>query len=172
MPGLSSAVLTAIAQLPKVTDAEECAICMDSLATGGPASEIPCGHKFHIACLETWASEHTSCPCCRAEVTEKACEEKLYSVALEESESAARQQQEDALDALMRFNRERQEIEHAVRMSVAAMAPALPRRSHDDDLALATALSASYVQPRPQPWSCAGGARRYPRTRLAATSPA
>ena len=140
--GLSSTVLAAIARLPNVSDADECAICMDSLATGGPAKEIPCGHRFHVACLQTWAAEHTTCPCCRTEVTKQACDEKLRSAA-RESAARRRREHEDAL------NREKRELEEAMRLSAAAAAAAPPpRRSDDEDLALATALSASIAQPR------------------------
>jgi len=41
---------------------------------GGPAAgallTLPCGHRFHDACLRRWAARHTTCPYCRAEVTE------------------------------------------------------------------------------------------------------
>ena len=58
----------------------ECAICMEALdasaTVGGFARasrvELPCGHRFHAACLKRWAAKHTTCPCCRTEVTEAA----------------------------------------------------------------------------------------------------
>ena len=33
---------------------------------------LPCDHRFHTACLKRWAARHTTCPCCRKEVTQEA----------------------------------------------------------------------------------------------------
>ena len=37
-----------------------CCICLDSDA----ATQLPCGHKYHAACLESWFEQRPSCPTC------------------------------------------------------------------------------------------------------------
>lgn len=50
----------------------QCSVCMDSLmadrSAAEPAEEVvslPCGHVFHVACLEPWLETNTNCPTCR-----------------------------------------------------------------------------------------------------------
>merc|ERR1719504_616261 len=77
----------------------ECAICMEALdasaTVGGFARaarvELPCGHRFHAACLKRWAAKHTTCPCCRTEVTEAAALES-WGVAVASDRGAHRSQ--------------------------------------------------------------------------------
>ena len=55
----------------------ECSICMESLdgsqIVGGFAKmavcDLPCHHSFHVSCYKQWANKHTTCPCCRSEIT-------------------------------------------------------------------------------------------------------
>ena len=42
----------------------ECAICMEGLAARA-WGETPCGHSFHVDCLQQWLQLHVSCPQCR-----------------------------------------------------------------------------------------------------------
>ncbi len=45
---------------------DECSICFDSLKN---AIQLPCGHIFHLQCLEQMLDyNHTSCPLCRADM--------------------------------------------------------------------------------------------------------
>ncbi|CAN6308186.1 unnamed protein product [Urochloa humidicola] len=44
----------------------ECAICLSEFAPGEEIRVLPqCGHGFHVACVDTWLSAHSSCPSCR-----------------------------------------------------------------------------------------------------------
>jgi hypothetical protein len=42
-----------------------CAICLCGYKTSHRASELPCKHMFHKACLNPWLKEADTCPVCR-----------------------------------------------------------------------------------------------------------
>ncbi|KAH7653589.1 Zinc finger RING/FYVE/PHD-type protein [Dioscorea alata] len=44
----------------------ECPICLTEFTEGDEIRILPhCGHGFHVACVDTWLSSHSSCPSCR-----------------------------------------------------------------------------------------------------------
>ncbi|KAI3747649.1 hypothetical protein L6452_10206 [Arctium lappa] len=44
----------------------DCAICLAEYVDGDEIRVLPqCGHGFHIGCIDTWLSSHSSCPSCR-----------------------------------------------------------------------------------------------------------
>lgn len=46
--------------------AAECAICLAEFLDGEEIRQLPqCGHCFHVSCVDTWLSSHSSCPSCR-----------------------------------------------------------------------------------------------------------
>ncbi|XP_020115056.1 probable E3 ubiquitin-protein ligase ATL45 [Ananas comosus] len=46
--------------------AAECPICLAEFAEGEEIRILPqCGHRFHVACVDTWLGVHSSCPSCR-----------------------------------------------------------------------------------------------------------
>ena len=49
----------------KVTKAEECCICMESLGEKNIATTA-CGHQFHFGCLARHTCNSNKCPMCRA----------------------------------------------------------------------------------------------------------
>jgi hypothetical protein len=58
-------------QIPDVEQVRECAICLADTDT--EACLMPCGHIFHVYCLESWARTRVdgsglSCPMCRSRV--------------------------------------------------------------------------------------------------------
>ncbi|XP_021902656.1 E3 ubiquitin-protein ligase ATL23 [Carica papaya] len=61
-------------KLPKVTGKElvlgtECAVCLDEIEGEQPARLVPgCNHGFHLHCADTWLSNHSVCPVCRAKL--------------------------------------------------------------------------------------------------------
>merc|ERR1719506_3275565 len=65
----------AIASLPEIVvdpndetqglAGESCPVCMDSFAAGHRVHQLPCGHSFHIGCVDRWLRMHNSCPTCR-----------------------------------------------------------------------------------------------------------
>lgn len=48
---------------------KDCAICLMEYE-GGDALRVlpPCGHGFHVNCVDRWLKCHSSCPSCRAAV--------------------------------------------------------------------------------------------------------
>ena len=78
--GLEEEVLEKLQECAQLTSAAApdsiCSVCRDVLfdATSG-ASEmwsLPCGHDFHVACIQPWFIKHHACPNCRTEVTVEA----------------------------------------------------------------------------------------------------
>ena len=57
----------AVAALPtvRVREAFTCPVCLDEVAAGGEALEMPCKHRFHDPCIVPWLEMHSSCPVCR-----------------------------------------------------------------------------------------------------------
>ncbi|KAK1555802.1 hypothetical protein Q3G72_031463 [Acer saccharum] len=69
--GLSA---TELEKLPRTTGKElvlgtECAVCLDEIESEQSARLVPgCNHGFHIQCADTWLSNHSVCPVCRAKL--------------------------------------------------------------------------------------------------------
>lgn len=47
---------------------KECVVCLGDQLIGDPASKLPCGHLFHVGCVEQWLKLHCTCPVCRFEL--------------------------------------------------------------------------------------------------------
>ena len=48
----------------------QCSICLESLGSSKIGiCRLPCGHKFHAACIQVWSIENETCPLCRGVVT-------------------------------------------------------------------------------------------------------
>jgi Ring finger domain len=51
----------------EATISGECAICLGEFAEGERIRVLPpCGHGFHVVCIDTWLGAHPSCPSCRS----------------------------------------------------------------------------------------------------------
>ncbi|XP_022897751.1 E3 ubiquitin-protein ligase RNF181-like [Olea europaea var. sylvestris] len=46
----------------------ECSICLESFCEGDELICLPCGHRFHLCCLDPWIRTCGDCPCCRRRV--------------------------------------------------------------------------------------------------------
>ena len=42
-----------------------CAVCLESYEAGCVLKTLPCGHEFHVACIDAWLETSAICPVCR-----------------------------------------------------------------------------------------------------------
>ena len=48
---------------------ESCAICVDDFMGGDRLRLLPCGHYFHLNCIDEWLINHSDlCPLCKNQV--------------------------------------------------------------------------------------------------------
>lgn len=50
----------------------ECSICLDSIEEGQRCRRlpVPCGHLFHIGCIDEWLKQSVHCPLCKRSTTQ------------------------------------------------------------------------------------------------------
>ncbi|TMW57938.1 hypothetical protein Poli38472_013412 [Pythium oligandrum] len=72
--GTATPTVMAVQQAAMAPEAEECAICLDTMEVGNAIYTTACGHSFHFQCLKAIQSSDSSnydkCPSCRAVMTE------------------------------------------------------------------------------------------------------
>jgi hypothetical protein len=50
-------------------EAEACAVCLETFAAGDRVKALPCLHRYHAACIDTWLRSNGTCPMCKHEIT-------------------------------------------------------------------------------------------------------
>lgn len=49
---------------------ETCVICIEVYEAGDVVRELPCGHEFHVDCIDPWLADHHTCPLCKLDILE------------------------------------------------------------------------------------------------------
>ncbi|CAK0906133.1 unnamed protein product [Prorocentrum cordatum] len=49
-------------------EAARCSICFEDFRVGEELRVLPCFHKYHRACVDTWFRQHQDCPVCKHRV--------------------------------------------------------------------------------------------------------
>lgn len=50
-------------------DSTDCSICLHTLQSTQPLSQLPCGHQYHTSCIDPWISRNAVCPTCQQEIS-------------------------------------------------------------------------------------------------------
>lgn len=53
---------------PDLSDAS-CAVCLSDFADGERCRRLPCGHVFHLGCIDKWLRKNRKCPLCLQDIT-------------------------------------------------------------------------------------------------------
>ncbi len=67
VPRISSWAFLPAPKLEDVTDTA-CVICLEEMMPCEEIMILPCLHKYHIHCLETWCTLNSSCPMDRLDI--------------------------------------------------------------------------------------------------------
>jgi len=46
-------------------DGPQCVVCLGEYQDGDTLRRLPCGHDFHVSCIDKWLMQHCTCPVCR-----------------------------------------------------------------------------------------------------------
>ncbi|XP_020229352.1 E3 ubiquitin-protein ligase ATL41 [Cajanus cajan] len=66
--GLDPTLITTLPTFPfkQEHDSVECSVCLSVLEDGELVRLLPnCKHSFHVSCIDTWLTSHSTCPLCR-----------------------------------------------------------------------------------------------------------
>lgn len=44
---------------------QSCSVCLESARIGDALRKLPCGHCFHVQCIDLWLYKNDTCPLCR-----------------------------------------------------------------------------------------------------------
>lgn len=57
----------------------ECIICLEPFTEGDPLRTLPCMHRYHKPCIDSWLTVRLSCPLCNAEFCRKSATQRSPS---------------------------------------------------------------------------------------------
>lgn len=69
--GISLSVLNTVSTLSVKTDDAEstCVICHNNIERDSIYRQLnPCGHMFHVPCIDQWLQNNSTCPVCRIQI--------------------------------------------------------------------------------------------------------
>jgi len=49
---------------------KECMVCLDMMKKGEDVRHLPCDHKFHQHCIDTWLLNRRKCPLCKLNIVQ------------------------------------------------------------------------------------------------------
>jgi len=49
----------------EVDGSHSCTVCISEYEDGESLRKLPCGHKFHVECIDTWMDSNITCPICK-----------------------------------------------------------------------------------------------------------
>lgn len=79
----------------------QCALCLESLGLTSFYRLLPCGHPFHLQCIDKWlCNEDASCPLCRQTFYELRRPKFLYILPSKRADQQANYQSEISLTAV------------------------------------------------------------------------
>ncbi|TPX41738.1 hypothetical protein SeMB42_g05443 [Synchytrium endobioticum] len=50
--------------MPTILFQKNCIICLYYFVDGDTTRVLPCGHQYHVKCIDRWLEEEEKCPCC------------------------------------------------------------------------------------------------------------
>ncbi|KJE97156.1 hypothetical protein CAOG_07611 [Capsaspora owczarzaki ATCC 30864] len=56
------------ADKPQGEEDDSCAVCLDAFEPEVVVRTVPCGHFFHVDCIDPWLISHRTCPLCKADI--------------------------------------------------------------------------------------------------------
>jgi len=78
-------------------DVDVCAVCIEEYVEGDWLRELPCGHRFHAACIDEWLTKmQATCPLCKLDVKQALRERLAKAEAEAEAANACNVEQSEA----------------------------------------------------------------------------